>query len=564
MCGSTSISVQNYSHQASGVDRSVSRRLGLILLPVILGYLAFGIWFASVPFVKPDDIWEIARAKYYAENLKQGEPLLPEVVSPYFAHMYDGIPLSQGFMWLKTSSMALFIRLLPNQEILALRMAMFCWSLILCLTTYGLARAMNFDKDVALLSVMWLIVAPEFFTQIHSSRTELMLTACYCIILSLFFRCQHLKGVKTTLLTAALGLLAWAPAILVHPSGLYIPATILILYLLLHRDSIFTLRTAILGGMVVLGAILYLAILLAPAQNAAMTGGGNFLVQQGPPILTRNLWHFVKTPLHFYQKLSEWSVLSKPVSLVWLLLAGFAFRKLFFHTGGASAMTGKTIVVVGLVPIAVLYLFSGSYGQFNVTLFPVASVVLGRYSASALLDNNMKSVSVRFQLVALSLLMLFSNFWCIPSMNSYARDFRDLQSELRDSIPNNASVVGTALYYLNFKNQQYASSSWLYENIGRSGQSFADGIRALGASHIIVDDHFLGMAIRGREKDWVDEMVVFLSTECTIIRTLSANLYLKGHVLAPVRYPETWRYPLMEVNRLRKIEIYRVTSAARQ
>lgn len=559
MHGLTSISVQNHSHKALGADHSAFRRLGLILLPVILGYLAFGICFASVPFVKPDDIWEIARAIYYADNLKQAEPLLPEVVSPYFAHIFDGSALGQGFMWLKTASMALSVRLLPHQEILALRMAMFCWSMVLCLTTYGLARAMNFDKDVALLSVMWLIVVPEFFTQIHSSRTELMLTACYCIVLILFLKCQHLTGLRAKLFTAALGLLTWAPAILVHPSGLYIPAAIFFLYLLLHRDSIFTLRTAILTCMVVLGAVLYLAILLAPAQSAAITGGGNFLVQQGPPILTRNLWHFVKTPLHFYQKLSEWSVLSKPVSLVWLLLAAFAFWKLFFHPGGASAMMGKTIVVAGLVPIAVLYLFSGSYGQFNVTVFPVASVVLGRYSASVLLESGLKSVSVRLQLAALSLLMLFSNLAVIPSMNSYARNFRDLQSELRRSIPNNASVVGTALHYLNFKNQSYASSSWLYENIGRPDQSFADGIRALRASHIIVDDHFLGMAIRGREKDWVNEMMAFLSTECTIIRTISTDLYLKGHVLAPVRYPASWRYPQMEVDRLRKIEIYRVS-----
>ncbi len=541
------------------MDHSAFRRLGLILLPVILGYLVFGIWFAGVPFVKPDDIWEIARAKYYAENLKQGEPLLPEVVSPYFAHMFDGSPLGQAFMWLKTSSIALFIRLLPDQEILALRMAMFCWSLILCLTTYGLARAMSFDKDVALLGVMWLIVAPEFFTQIHSSRTEIMLTACYCIVLLLFFKCQHLKGLRATLLTAALGLLTWVPAILVHPSGLYIPAAILSLYLLLHRESIFTLRTAILGCMVVFGAIFYLAILLAPAQNAAMTGGGNFLVQQGPPILTRDLWHFVKTPLHFYQKLSEWSVLSRPISIVWLLLAVFAFWKLFIQSGGVSAMTGKTIVVAGLVPMVVLYLFSGSTGPYNVTLFPLAATVIGRFSSLIMSKDNAKSTLTRYIILTTSLLFFFSNFWGLPSLAGHARNFEELQTEVRHFIPKDAIVVGTAYYYLAFKHQSYFTCSWLYKNIGRPNQSFAEAIRSLGVTHIIADDHFLGMAVRGREKDWVDEMMMFLSTECTMRRTLSVDLYLKGHVLAPARYPASWRYPQMEVDRLRKIEIYQVS-----
>src|SRR5437660_855576 len=84
---------------------------------VLIGYFIYGIFYADIPPVKADDLWEISRAHFLLKYHHQGDPMYPVEISPYMTSLFSATIGSQYFGIVKTASQAFFIALLPIDNI---------------------------------------------------------------------------------------------------------------------------------------------------------------------------------------------------------------------------------------------------------------------------------------------------------------------------------------------------------------------------------------------------------------------------------------------------------------
>ena len=162
------------------------------IITVLLLFSVYGFFFPQFPVVNADELWETSRGYYMKTMHKPGEPLLPESVAPFYSSIGNMGWKSWCILSVKTGTFAAMMYLLPFDELTAMRYGMFFWSLLAIFFTFLVARQFLLSKWYALLAVAILIALPDFFSQIHRERSEIMICACLMmgvfIFLQSFFR----------------------------------------------------------------------------------------------------------------------------------------------------------------------------------------------------------------------------------------------------------------------------------------------------------------------------------------------------------------------------------------
>ncbi|MEO5569302.1 MAG: hypothetical protein ABIT08_00525, partial [Bacteroidia bacterium] len=130
--------------------------------------------------------------------------------------------------------------------------------------------------------------------------------------------------------------------------------------------------------------------------------------------------------------------------------------------------------------------------------------------------------------------------------------------ELRNSITDSTStIIGSGLYYLDFKDQRYYSSAGMNPRIGRPAQSFEEAVLSVHANYLVIDRGLIHTIYRGRGKNWTDSMFVFISNKCELISTINENKWNKSSVESNY-FPSQLSDKTNENRFLRKINVYRV------
>lgn len=502
---------------------------------LLIAFIAFGISLDTVPFVSTDEPWIASRAEHLVNHGFLADPILPSSVSPLFARLFDASPLNRIGCIAYYATLGLGVELGGANIMRGFRLAMFGWSLLACALTWLLARRLGSSSLEALVAVAFVVVVPEFLLQVHIERAEIPLTACLVAALLLATRAFPWDGTKPAIgWVVATGVYAWLPAIFVHPSGICIPPMLAVLYLMSTRSGWFSWRGVLLAALMVPGAWVLAEIVLAPARVA----GSSFGVESfGPPILSRGIWYFAKTPLHFVQRLVESGPLTQALSATWFVLA-IAAGIWLWRTGRDRAVT--ILAAAAATVLLSLTLLSGSTGAYNVLLVPMAAILLARASMRLAVDAAVPVALRRAPAVVLVVLAL----GLIPSMrfNLGQHDtYELLGARIASTVPVGRSVLAPALYYYALPGRPFTASYWFSPLIGRDGQSFSEGLRAVGAEYVVLDDQSISAIVKRRSDEWTREMFDFLATNATLMVTIPTEYYIRPNLVLPgLEYPAHW------------------------
>jgi 4-amino-4-deoxy-L-arabinose transferase-like glycosyltransferase len=502
---------------------------------LLAAFVAFGFLLDTVPFVSTDEPWIVSRAEHLMTRGYLADPILPESVSPLFARLFDAGPLNQVGCIVYYATLGIGAKLGGEHVMRGFRLAMFGWSLLACALTWTLARRLGLSAAEALIAVAWMVVVPEFLMQVHIERAEIPLTACVVGALLLAVRAFPADGESpATGWLAAAGLYAWLPAILVHPSGICIPPMFAVLYFMNARSRWLSWRLAMLFVLMAPGAWILAEIVLAPARVA----GGSFGLESfGPPIMSRGLWYFAKTPLHFVQRLVESGPLTQALSCTWFLLAMVAGAWLWRSNKGRTV---RFLVVAAAAVFLSLTMLSGSTGAYNVLLVPMAAIVLALGSVRIAREGAIPG-GLRWSPVVLLIALALA---LIPSLRfnlGQYRTYEELSAKISRSVPLGHSVLAPALYYYALPRRPFTASYWFSPIMGRDGQSFSAGLRSVGAEFVVLDDQAISAAVKRRTKSWIDEMFDYLTANATVVSDIRTDYYIRPNLVLPgLEYPARW------------------------
>lgn len=538
-----------------------NRALYIFCLIILIAYAAFGIFCLDVPYVRPDEAWISSRINYLIQHHRLGDPLFPVELSPFFSSIFNAVPGSQFLGLIRYCSQALFIAALPLHEVYALRMSSFAWSVVLAMLTFAYARRAGCDKQTALLAATCLILVPEFFSQLHSERPEIIVAAAYVAGLMLFMKCFDMEeGWKKSMAYFLCGIYGWVMVIMIHGNAVVIPVTFGTLYFIRSYKRLFTVNTLLIGISFVIGFLAYYYLLHAPKVYSGLNeGGGGVMESQAPPIISKGIKSIFILPYAFYKKLAGYNPYAKPASMVFFLSACASFIFLFRKKQAPGSFhrllpTGLSV----LVPAVILLLFSGSNGKFLIILFPLCAVLLAA-GIHVMSDARKKF----FPVAALVLAVIFlTNFKGLARQSGYTKEYFRVLYEVGKTLTDRRSVIiGSNYYYFNFKNQPYYSVGALGSKAGKPGYSFEQAVHAVHARYLILDDFAIHRIYEDRGKAWTDSMFTFLDNHCEVIREISANNYvgfITGDPRLPSAYPQQWRYPEQKLYYITRIRIYSV------
>ncbi|MEO5571583.1 MAG: phospholipid carrier-dependent glycosyltransferase [Bacteroidia bacterium] len=529
---------------------------------VVVAYFIFGIFFLNIPPVKADELWEISRAHFLLKYHHQGDPLLPKELSPYMTSLFNATSGSKYQGIVKTASQAFFIAWVPIDDIYAFRLTAFAWSLLVCFLTYQVAIKTGLNKAMALFAAILLIITPEFFSHLHSQRPEIMITAAYLAGLLFFIYIIEMENSwKKTILLFFSGIYTGLTTITLHPNAIVIPATFGCLYLLREYKNIFSLNT-LFFGISMLAGIFYLYYLQhAPAVISVAAGGGNLLQGSGPPILRRGIKVIISLPLIFYKKFTPSSVFARPFSLLFFLASCISFYYLFKKKKNSPVYKYIDILFIAIVvPLIVLPLLSSSNGFYNIFVLPLCAVLIAAaiYELSLTISEKSKLVHI---LTAILCIIFLSDFSGIQKQNENSKEFQRIRKELKSVVTNrNSTIMGSGLYYLDFKDQHYYSASGLNPRIGRPSQSFEEAVYAVRANYLIIDRAFIHNMYRERGKNWTDSMFFFINNKCDLVSAINDNKW--AHISKePNYFPAQLSDEIKKNTFLNKINVYRVINS---
>ena len=525
-----------------------------LMVTLFVLFLGYGLFLPHYPVVNADELWETSRGYYLKTHHRPGEPLLPESVAPFYSSIGNMGWKSWCILTVKTGTFAAMMTVLPVDELSAMRYGMFFWSLLFLFLTYLLARKLKVEKWPSMLAVALMLFVPDFFAQIHRERSEILIGACLLAGLLLFLKGRDSEKKSEKLLWYFIaGLFSWMPSLLIHPSAIIIPGVIGVLYLIYERKNLFSLQTIILGIGLAGGAAFFLYIMNAMKEYAIAAGGGNYFQYQGPPILMKGWKYLISLPYAFYNRFLPANILSRPVSFVFyafafvLILLGLKKKNNFF-SGEMLTIGGVSI----LVSLAVLYLLSGSFGNYNVIILPFVAI----FVSQRLSNWNVSSQQKTWIPVAVLLLLFFSNIPGFAEDGRNAKEYSRLTSRVQEKVDRNSPILGLALYYNPFKDNTYYSNSWFNPYAGRIEQSFDDAVKVLGVKYVIVDDAFVGRALLDRGRGWTDSMFVTLQTKGEVVDSFPANYFVGNRVPTPSFFPDYWKYDGQEKAHIRLVKIY--------
>lgn len=527
---------------------------------VLLLFMVYGLFCPHLPVVNADELWETSRGYYMKTMHKPGEPLLPASVSPFYSSIGNMGWKSWCILSVKTGTFAAMMSLLPTDELSAMRYGMFLWSLLACLFTYLVARKLNLNKWYSLLCVAFLVALPDFFAQIHRERSEIMICASLMISVYFFLRIAQVEDQsRKSWQYFLLGILVWIPAQLIHPSAIIIPAVIGVLYLYYETEKIFSLQTILIGIGLMSGAAFFLFIMNEMKEYAIAAGGGNYFQYQGPPILTKGWKYIISIPYAFYNKFFVANFLTRPVSFIIYAIGLFMIALQTLNKQKFILVKKEFILIAvsSIVSLILLYLLSGSFGNFNVVIAPFIMIFFVKY-----IEKNSKVAvpAYRFSLFTVILLLtVFSvNALSLGQDVKMSREYSRLTTRIKSEIPKDASILGLALYYNPFKDQPYYSNSWFNPYAGRREQSFEQAVQVLNAKYIILDDAFVARALLDRGRPWTDSMFTFLSQKGKVIDEFDANYFVGNRVPGPEFFPEEWRFDGQMKKYIRKVKVYHI------
>jgi hypothetical protein len=529
---------------------------------VVFSYFIYGFFYLSVPAVRPDELWEISRAHFLLKYHHQGDPLFPIEISPYLAWAFNATPGNNFLGLVKTASQAFFIALVPLDDIYAFRLTSFAWSLLVCFLTYKISLKVGLNNKLALLAVVLLIITPEFFSQLHIERPEIMITAAYLAGFLFFIYIIEMKSTwKKSFLLFLSGTYAWGAAITLHPNAIMIPATFGCIYILREYKNILSLNAFLFSISMLAGCLYFYYLTSAPSYKSLLEGGGNLLNTNGPPIFRRGIKVIVTLPFIFYSKLSAPNFLGRPFSFLFFFGSCISLYYLIRKKKKSPLYSYIDILIAGIVvSLIVLPLFSASNGRYNIIIFPLCAVLIAGAAYEYSFDLAEKSKIVLLFTCLLSILFL-SNFIGFQQQNEYFKEFLNIRREIKNTITDStATIIGQNLFYLDFKDQFYYSSSGLNPNIGRPSQSFEEAVKAVHTNYLIIDDMLIYRLYTWRGKTWTDSMFLFINRNCELIREIKTN-YLITILPGSNKFPPQWRYKGQQKSLLKEIKIYRIVNS---
>lgn len=527
---------------------------------IILTFLVYGIFLPQLPTISSDELWETSRAYYLKTEHKPGDPLSPESVAPYYSAAGKLGWKSWCIFTLKTGTFASMMYILPVDPVYAMRYGMFLWSLLACVFTFLIARALNLNKWYSLLCVAFLVALPEFFSQVHRERSEIMI--CASLLGFVYFFINTMKSSSGNIhlfKLIVLGFTSWLPSILIHPSGIIVPVVIGVLYLYFEREGLFTVKTVLIGFSLLIGFLFFIEIMNSMKQYGIEAGGGNYFLVKGPPVIIKGWKYIVTLPITFYKKFYAANFLSRPVSF---MIYSVAIILITLQTFNKKIIIQETldfvvIAVSAMVSLFILYLFSGSYGNYNVIAAPFFMILFVKY-----IERNSKLAipTRRFSVItSVALLIVFSvNGLSLGRDFKMAKEYSFLKSRVRKKIPQNVNVLGSAIYYDSFKTQNYYSNSWFDPNSGKAGQSFKDAVQVLNVKYIIVDDAFVSRAFSDRGEQWTDSMLSYLELNSQVVDEFDANYFINNPVTSVSSLPKEWCYQNQVEGYIHKVKVYKL------
>ena len=482
----------------------MNKPIKVTVVLVFFLYLVFGLFFTDIPSVKSDELWETSRAYYLKNNLRPGEPLLPKEIAPFFASIQELGWKSWFIGSLKFGTSAILMSILPVDPLHANRLNGYMWSVIACILTFLLARKFGLDKWTSLLSSAMLVVIPEFFQQVHRERPEMVLCALFLLGLLMFFKVLDSKDERTKKIWLLLtGIYAWLPSMVVHASGIVIPATIGILYLIRERKYIFSINTIIIGIGLAGGLIFFFYIKNSMGEYALSQGGNDFYDSHAcPPVVCEGLNYLLRVPSIFYNKFVKANMFTQPVSAAIYLFSIGYLCSLAWKNKGDLASQKSVFLLVGIsFPLIIMLLLSGSYGNYNVIVAPFIIIGMVLFVKDKVFSKAVEnSMAAKIILPLLLFACLGVNADGMKSQYAATQEYKRLNAELRKTIPADANVMGMSWYYLPFRDQNYYSVTWFEPSVGKPGLSLENAVRLKNVNYIIADDAFAPRAnFRGKE-----------------------------------------------------------------
>jgi hypothetical protein len=531
-------------------ERPGARALAIASALLVVAYVTYAAVFLHVPFVSSDEVWMITRGEYLMRHGVVGEPTLDPALSPFLGNLFRAGILGHLSGYLYYGTLGLGAAIAPSDPVGGHRALMIVWSLVVLALTYAIARRLELRRAAAIASVGWLAIVPEFVGQAHHERFEMVLAAGVLAgVLLLLWAIELPSGWKRRAALAMVALYAWVPAIFIHYSGICLPPVLAVVYLVRARPRFAWTELLGFGALMLPGALLFVDLVLAPSRAA---GGVYGVSMQGPPILSRDLWYFLKTPLHLYERLHATNDTSRAVSSLWLA-AAMAAAVLLWRSR-ADRRAAVTAIAAAVTTIATLVLVSGSYGPYVILATPFAAILLG---AASLRLVERASSRVAVAVIAVMAVIFGTNLLGLDFHTEQRDERARVEREVASLVPVGSRVVAQPHYYLALRERGFASILWVNGFYGRPEMSFAEGVRASRAEYVVVDDYTICTALKGgRDSVWLREMGEFLSG-CEEVGEIRAHLFNAVTRVAPdLPYPPEWRP--VDPGFIQRIRIYRV------
>ncbi|MFZ7144367.1 MAG: hypothetical protein ACO1G6_03405, partial [Bacteroidota bacterium] len=332
-----------------------------------------------------------------------------------------------------------------------------------------------------------------------------------------------------------------------------------VVYLFCERKSLIKIQSFVLGAGFMIGAVFFLYIMNEMKEFAIAAGGGNYFLYQGPPVLVKGWKYVISIPYAFYNKFFVANPVSRPLSFL-VFVSAFVIILMQIKSKFRAIEAHRDFVLISIsvfLTLTVLYLLSGSFGNFNVIVAPfIAIIIAGYFSKMELkVESAKKSTLI---IVSLLSVVFASNAIGIGQDVRMAKEYKRMTSHVRSIIDKDSAVLGLALYYNPFKDQPYYSNSWFNPFGGRPEQSFGEAIEALNVKYVIVDDAFVGRALLDRGRGWTDSMFTYLKKNGEVMDEIPANYFVGNRVPDPEFYGEQWRFKEQKKRYIRKVRVIRL------
>ncbi|MBC8146106.1 MAG: phospholipid carrier-dependent glycosyltransferase [bacterium] len=534
------------------VNGRYDRLLTVASLLIVAAYVIYAAVFIHVPVVNNDEVWMLTRGEHLSRTGVVAEPTMSEQVSPFFANLFSASaagPIS-GYVYYGTLAMGFLLN--DADPVTAYRFLMLLWSIVVVVMTYAVARALGIDRVSSLVSLAWLVVVPEFVGQAHCERFEMLLAlGVLCGALLMLKAFQAKEPTARRMWLAAAALFAWMPAIFIHYSGICLPAVLAAMYIAHDWRKLWSIEALILAILLVPGMLLFADLVLAPAK---LTGGVFGLTFVGPPILSKSLWYFIKTPLHLFERMQAINVTSRMVSSLWFVLSIAAAVWLWRRPERRIVTIVATVV---LATIASLVLASGSTGPYVIIVAPWAAIMLGLATKAFVEKFEARRTGV-VAFIVVPTAIFCSNLIGLGFYSEQKQVFAKLQSDVARVVPPGKSVLAQPLYYLALRPRPFTASVWTSAFSGRPDQSFEQGVAISGSEYLVIDELMVAMALKGaRDSTWMADMMRFLETKCVLVEKIQTH-YTNAttRIAGTLNYPAPWS-PI-DPGFIQRVYIYRV------